>query len=203
MSRQLGSIPPQTSQPGRAGRPGMMLTNATRHPSAGNADPVEAQPAPTPGLRSEFREPTRLRAPDRVRTGTLSRDGSVQGPPAADALNHRVRGVSPWAGEPASPRARCRVPITSGPPLPSPIRQTIGMSPEPFHFGAHIRKWPAQARDPAVPDSRHLLPAPLACRISQRQAETEEKHYGPEGCHASHRRRSRRFASRQGQRHRC
>jgi hypothetical protein len=40
----------------------MMLTNAIRHPSAGNADPVEAQPAPTPGLRSEFREPTDLRA---------------------------------------------------------------------------------------------------------------------------------------------
>jgi hypothetical protein len=25
MSRQLGSIPPQTSQPGRVGRPGMMF----------------------------------------------------------------------------------------------------------------------------------------------------------------------------------
>jgi len=30
MSRQLGSIPPQTAQPGRVGRPGMMLTNAIR-----------------------------------------------------------------------------------------------------------------------------------------------------------------------------
>jgi hypothetical protein len=28
MSRQLGSIPPQTSQPGQVGRPGMILTNA-------------------------------------------------------------------------------------------------------------------------------------------------------------------------------
>ena len=30
MSRQLGSIPPQTAQPGRVGRTGMMLTNAIR-----------------------------------------------------------------------------------------------------------------------------------------------------------------------------
>ena len=33
-----------------------------------------------------------------------------------------------------------------------------------------------------------------ACKISQRQAEAEEARYRPEGRHASHRRRIRRFA---------
>jgi hypothetical protein len=62
MSRQLGSMPPQTAQPGRVGRPGMMLTNAIRHPSAANADPLQAQPAQTSGPRSWVREPTGFRA---------------------------------------------------------------------------------------------------------------------------------------------
>jgi len=44
MSRQLGSMPPQTAQPGRVGRPGMMLTNAIRHPSAANADLFKHSP---------------------------------------------------------------------------------------------------------------------------------------------------------------
>jgi hypothetical protein len=64
----------------------MMLTNAIRHPSAGNADPVEAQPAPTPGLRSEFREPTGIRAFRAVSVGsTLASAESVSSSASATA----------------------------------------------------------------------------------------------------------------------
>ncbi len=45
MSRQLGSIPPQTSQPGRVGRPGMMLSDAILQTSEGSECRRPSSPA--------------------------------------------------------------------------------------------------------------------------------------------------------------
>ena len=52
LAEYVAGEPILTSQPGRVGQPGMMLTNAIRHPSAANADALQAQPAQTSGPRS-------------------------------------------------------------------------------------------------------------------------------------------------------
>ena len=48
MSRQLGSIPPRTSQPGRVGRPGMMLSDAILQTPEGSECRRPSSPACKP-----------------------------------------------------------------------------------------------------------------------------------------------------------